>query len=91
MLIEAKSGRETYGAAVHQLKCYRAALSRKIPGPLIVWGITEEGDAKHWEEHEKPQVPAQASQDLWLFSPASAISTALTGLGLDHATRAAGN
>src|SRR5262245_4261293 len=77
VMIEAKSGGQTYDAAIHQLKCYRAALFVRIPGPMIVWGITEEGDARHWRDQEKPHVAANASQDLWLFSPAASIPIAL--------------
>jgi hypothetical protein len=84
LLIEVKSGSQRYDASLHQLKCYRAALASTIQGPLIVWGITEEGDAAHWIAQESPQVPAQALDDLWLFSPASAISTALAGLRLEQ-------
>src|SRR6185503_3226604 len=42
LLLEVKSGGQSYDAAVHQLKCYRAALATRIPEPMIVWGITEE-------------------------------------------------
>jgi hypothetical protein len=77
MLIEAKSGSQTYEAAVHQLKCYRAALLAQVAGPLLVWGIAEAGAVQTWDGNTF--VPFE---DLWLFTPASAIPSTIAALGL---------
>ena len=43
ILLEAKSGAQSFADTVHQLKAYRAALKEQLPGPLLVWGVVESG------------------------------------------------
>jgi hypothetical protein len=82
LLMEMKSGDQEYDRALHQLKCYRAALGSNLPGPFIVWGITETGDSGSWVRQEAPALPVKGAEDLWLFSPASVIPAALNALRL---------
>jgi hypothetical protein len=78
MVLEMKSGNVSPGGTVFQLLCYRAALSRDRPGPMVAWGLVEvdDGAARQWPE------AAASAGDTWLFSPASAISEGMRRLGL---------
>lgn len=79
ILVEAKSGAQAPDATLHQLKCYRAALSDQpdSAGRLLVWGIVEEP----WSKKQDCAGPAgtfdpplsESPTDLWIFSTANEI------------------
>ena len=74
MVIEAKSGSQSYDAALHQLKCYRAALKRKIDCPMLIWGIIEQSDETKKPDAElnalRSHLSNAARSDTWIFSSA---------------------
>jgi hypothetical protein len=43
ILLEAKSGAQSFTDTVYQLKAYRAALRKTHPSPLLIWGVVEGG------------------------------------------------
>jgi hypothetical protein len=84
-VFEFKSGAQDYKAAIHQLKCYSAALRPSFAGPILVWGVIESGDAAaavRAIRHAREQSGDIPSSDFWLFSPAVAIPEILELLGI---------
>lgn len=77
VIVEAKSGAQSYDAAVHQLKCYRAALKNQTPHPMLIWGIIEKEEQTESPVTELQELRARlrngANSDVWVFSAASAI------------------
>jgi hypothetical protein len=83
VLVESKSGGQHPDASFYQLKCYRAALKRKISGRFLVWGITESmpTNAYHGLVGEERDIDG----DLWVFCSADQILETLRSLGLADA------
>jgi hypothetical protein len=80
ILVEAKSGSQSYYETVHQLKCYRAALKPIVPGRILVWGIVEQAGGEEILtalEHLKSEKKLGAEKDFWVFSSAEDISSVL--------------
>lgn len=86
ILLEAKSGAQSFADTVHQLKAYRAALREQLPGPLLVWGVVEGGGdrTKAFDVGALREGAAERKegQDLWLFTSEGEIRKALEGVGL---------
>jgi hypothetical protein len=86
ILLEAKSGAQSFADTVHQLKAYRAALREQLPGPLLVWGVVEGGGdrtkAFDAEALRKAAMEREEGQDSWLFTSEGEIREALEGVGL---------
>ena len=86
ILLEAKSGAQSFADTVHQLKAYRAALREQLPGPLLVWGLVEGGGdrTKAFDVGALREGAAERKegQDLWLFTSEGEIRKALEGMGL---------
>jgi hypothetical protein len=84
IILEAKSGQQSYAAAVAQLKHYRAAIRRERGGRWLVWGVCElEEPLSATEAALKAVMPElQGTDDVWFFSPASAIPMVLRCLGI---------
>jgi hypothetical protein len=88
MLIEAKSGGQAFDAAIYQLKSYRAALAKTVPGRVLVWGIIEEDPnwyrdkpcRERWEEISR-DFNSKRQGDFWMFSTANEIKPVLQILG----------
>ena len=84
IIIEAKSGTQSFGEAVYQLKCYRAAIKDREAGRLLVWGITEHEDDS-WKEFENLSdhqiLRSDPDDDLWVFSSADRIPGMMQELG----------
>jgi len=89
ILIEAKSGSQSFDATLLQLKCYRAALKRLVPGRFIVWGIVEQVDPN--SENAAINVPTLSTPDTdtdqWVFSSADQIGPVLQRFGLTSECR----
>lgn len=74
IIIEAKSGSQTYGHALEQLRAYRAGYPRGGNERFLVWAVTE---------HAGPLAPADrswirdqcatGSADVWVFSSAASV------------------
>ena len=84
VLLEAKSGAQSFADTVHQLKAYRAALKEQLPGPLLVWGVVEGGG-----DRTKPfgrsalrdaALERREGDDFWLFTSEDEIREALEAL-----------
>jgi hypothetical protein len=91
ILVESKSGSQSFDAAIHQLKCYRATLRNRVPGRILVWGIVEqvdEDDAGDVLSKVQDETGRQASEDLWLFSDANSIPALLESIGLTSGVEA---
>jgi hypothetical protein len=92
ILLEAKSGSQAFDAAIHQLKCYRAALKSHAPGRILVWGIVEQAEdikiVKDSLHQLRDDASARANEDLWVFSSAEYIQDVLTSIGLLDRTAA---
>lgn len=86
ILLEAKSGGQEPSEAIWQLKCYRSALRDRLPGPLLVWGVTERPHSPGSEvlPLRSAGAGAEAGEDLWIFSGAEGIATGLQRLGLSE-------
>lgn len=85
ILIEAKSGSQSYYETVHQLKCYRAALKSIVPGRILVWGIVEQEAGEEISaalDQVKREKRARSEDDLWVFSSAEDIPRVLEAVGL---------
>ncbi len=86
ILLEAKSGAQSFADTVHQLKAYRAALREQLPGPLLVWGVVEGGGSRTkvfapYETHEAA-TEREEGDDLWLFTSEEEIGAAVPAAGL---------
>jgi hypothetical protein len=88
ILVEAKSGDQSFADTVHQLKAYLSALRKSgtADGPFLVWGVVEGGggrtkpfDADALRDAAKERAERE---DLWLFTSEGEIGGALTALGL---------
>lgn len=79
IILEAKSGGQQYGAAVPQLRVYRAARPRRPQSRYLVWGIIEKPERPDTTSYQVWQALSAASpaEDVWLFSSADAIPTVL--------------
>jgi hypothetical protein len=86
ILLEAKSGAQSFADTVHQLKAYRAALKEQLPGPLLVWGVVEGGG-----DRTKPfdraalrdaALTRREGDDFWLFTSEDEIRDALEALSV---------
>jgi hypothetical protein len=75
ILVEAKSGTQTYDAAVHQLRVYREARPRRAAGRFVVWGIVEKPPGGPVSPDQLKHLAGQASADadLWVFSGSESI------------------
>jgi len=86
ILLEAKSGAQSFADTVHQLKAYRAALREQLPGPLLVWGVVEGGGdrAKGFDRYalEEAVKGRAEGDDLWLFTSEGEIREALRATGI---------
>ena len=86
ILLEAKSGAQSFADTVHQLKAYRAALREQLPGPLLVWGLVEGGGDRtkvlDVEALREAAAERKEGHDLWLFTSEGEIRKALEGMGL---------
>jgi hypothetical protein len=83
-IVESKSGSQEPDASFYQLKCYRAALKKKITGRFLVWGITESTPTT--AGNEKPiRHECELDGDLWIFCSADQILQNLRSLGLANA------
>jgi len=86
ILLEAKSGSQSFADTVHQLKAYRAALREQLPGPLLVWGLVEGGGDRtkvlDVEALREAAAERKEGHDLWLFTSEGEIRKALEGMGL---------
>jgi hypothetical protein len=85
ILLEAKSGNQSYDAAVAQLRSYRATIRRSRGGRWLVWGVIESEESEAVTDAAVTNLLAESqrsTQDLWFFSSASAISRVLEQLGL---------
>jgi len=85
ILVEAKSGAQSFTDTVYQLKAYRAALRGSVPGPLVVWGIVEGGGGGSpldLAALEHDLVRRSPGEDLWLFTSEDEIGQAAEALGL---------
>lgn len=91
ILLEAKSGAQSFADTVHQLKAYRAALKEQFPGPLLVWGVVEGGGdrtkAFDAEALRAASLEREEGQDLWLFTSEGEMRGALSALGADLRSR----
>jgi hypothetical protein len=86
ILLEAKSGSQSFADAVHQLKVYRAALREPLPGPLLVWGVVE-GGGDRAREFDAAALRAAVGErgeeeDLWVFTGEGEIGAALGAVGM---------
>ncbi len=87
ILVEAKSGAQSFDAAIYQLKSYRAALAKTVPGRVLVWGIVEEDPdwyrdkpcRERWEEVRR-DFNSTSQGDFWMFSTANEIEPVLQAL-----------
>lgn len=85
IVLEAKSGQQSYDEAVAQLKHYRAIVRRWHGGRWLILGVRELDEA---EAVTKAALEAAITErdtvdeDVWFFCPATAIPTVLRGLGL---------
>lgn len=86
ILIEAKSGTQTYRDALFQLKCYRAALAAERAGRFIVWGLVEQPQADPTDWAKGSAFPTAPDEDLWVFSTAGDIPAVLQAAGLAFAS-----
>lgn len=79
IIIEAKSGNQTYRNAVAQLRIYRAARPRRPEGRFLVWGVVESPDRPDTtiEQVREMLSTAGSAEDVWLFSSADAIPVVL--------------
>jgi hypothetical protein len=89
LILEMKSGGQSYDAAVYQLKCYRAALSDATAGRMAMWAIIEDegpaaGTVQSSQVMEKE--PPYGSDDVWVFTPSSQIWAGVRALGLVETT-----
>ncbi len=86
LVMEMKSGNQGIDAPIFQLKCYREALRRCSPEPMVVWGIFERptGDEVFAQVTERlsAAVGSPAEDDVWVFSTADEIPQVLKALGL---------
>ena len=86
ILLESKSGAQSFADTVHQLKAYRAALREQLPGPLLVWGVVEGGGdrTKAFDAFalEEAAMEREEGEDLWLFTGEGEIAEALGSLCL---------
>ena len=88
MLIEAKSGGQSFDAAIYQLKSYRAALAKTVSGRVLVWGIIEEDPDWYRDrlcrercEEIRRDFNSARHGDFWMFSTANEIKPVLQALG----------
>lgn len=81
ILLEAKSGAQSFADTVHQLKAYCAALREQLPGPMLVWGVVEGGGDRTKEFNryalEEAVKVREEGADLWLFTSEGEIGEAL--------------
>jgi hypothetical protein len=79
LIVEAKSGGQQYGAAVPQLRVYRAARPRPPLSRYIVWGVVEKPDGPETtsEQVRRALSVGRPIEDVWIFSGADAIATVL--------------
>ena len=80
IIIEAKSGSQSFDAAIYQLKAYRAAVQAAEPGNYLVWGIIEGSDESDIHAEALDQLEAESTPDTWVFSSADRIPDVLTRL-----------
>lgn len=82
IVVEAKSGSQSYRDTVAQLRTYQGARHR-VPGTrYILWGIVQSSDLSNAARERVAQVAANASasEDLWVFSCADDIAPVLSTL-----------
>lgn len=79
IIVEAKSGSQQYGAAVEQLRIYRAARPRVQRSRFLIWGIVETTDGPDATSAQVRRVLADSppGEDVWVFSSADAIPCVL--------------
>ncbi len=86
LVLEMKSGNQNLHAPIFQLKCYREALRRRCPEPMVVWGIFERplGEAmfERVAKELTATVASPARRDVWVLSTADEIPSVLEALGL---------
>ena len=86
ILLEAKSGAQSFADTVHQLKAYRSALRESLPGPLLVWGVVEGGGdrTKAFDRYaiEEAVKSREEGDDFWLFTSEVEIREALGATGI---------
>jgi len=86
ILLEAKSGAQSFADTVHQLEAYRAALREQLPGALVIWGVVEGGGdrAKAFAPYETHLAATKREEgdDLWLFTSEEEIREAIVAAGL---------
>lgn len=97
ILVEAKSGDQSFADTVHQLKAYLSALRKSgmADGPFLVWGVVE-GGGNRTKPFDADVLRDAANErgereDLWLFTSEDEIGMALTALGLAKPHDASGN
>jgi hypothetical protein len=78
ILIEAKSGAQSYAAALEQLRVYRAAMGARPSERFVVWGIVEKAPCLTPEQLQWIRACASdRSRDIWVFSSADDIGAVL--------------
>jgi hypothetical protein len=88
LILEMKSGDQSYDKAVYQLKCYRAALGESPRCRLVLWGIIEDDTAATSDPRLIASIAEEAlngTDDVWVFSPANHIGVVVGALALGDA------
>jgi hypothetical protein len=86
ILMEVKSGQQSYKDCVFQLQSYAQALPRNRHGKWLIWGIVEFAQpvTEHQLESLSKEIRCFPDRDLWVFSAASDIQRILHHLALDN-------
>lgn len=86
MIVEFKSGGQTFSDALHQLRMYRKARKAQNSGRLVLWGIVEKAEKFPLDASRLEWLKSQAEgqEDVWLFTGADPVDLkqALATLGL---------
>jgi hypothetical protein len=87
IIVEAKSGSQSFWDAMPQLKVYRAAFPRRRRARYVLWGIIEQSDRKQSLQDDLSWLRKQSqdnSDDLWVFSGAEHIAPIANALICGH-------
>jgi len=83
IIVEAKSGDQSFEATIHQLRIYSSAYNRRPGSHYLCWGIVERAKEKSVDLAGTAHLRRGAIDgDLWAFSGPEAIPDVLNSVGL---------